>query len=99
MMKCRYLAPLWLLTLLLFVSGSLLAQSPAITSFSPASGSIGTLVIISGTDLGSPTTFTIGGVSPIVLSNTGTTLTALVMPGTAASAAISLSTVSGTATG
>ena len=45
---------------------------PTITSFTPSSGNPGALVTITGTDLGSPTAFTIGGATAIVVSNTGT---------------------------
>ena len=38
------------------------AQSPTITSFTPSSGSVGSLVTITGTNLGNPTVLTIGGV-------------------------------------
>jgi hypothetical protein len=57
------------------------AQSPTITSFSPASGAVGTLVTITGTNLTSPTSFTIGGVNAIVVSNSGAQLVGMVMPG------------------
>jgi hypothetical protein len=71
--------------------------APSITSFSPTSGSVGTLVTISGTDLSNLTTFTIGGVSAIVISNTGTTLVGMVMPG-ATTGFISLTNSNGTTT-
>lgn len=60
--------------------GNANAQSPTITSFSPATGPVGTLVTISGTNLGSPTSFIIGGVTAIIVSNTGTKLVGMVMP-------------------
>ena len=69
---------------------------PKITSFTPVSGSVGTLVTITGTNLESPSAFTIGGNDAIIVSNTGTTLTAFVMPGTI-SGNISLTTAGGTA--
>jgi hypothetical protein len=69
---------------------------PAITSFSPASGSIGTLVTISGTALSNPTVFTIGGKAAIVISNDGSTLVGMVMPG-ASTGNISITTGGGTA--
>ncbi|MEI6821811.1 MAG: T9SS type A sorting domain-containing protein, partial [Bacteroidota bacterium] len=75
-----------------------IAQPPTITSFSPSSGSVGTLVTITGTNLSNPTAFTIGGTSAIVISNTGTTLVAMVMPG-ATTGTVSLTTVAGTANG
>ena len=69
--------------------------SPTVASFSPASGSVGTLVTISGTNLGTSSAFTIGGIAAIVISNTGTTLVGMVMPG-ATTGNISITTASGT---
>jgi hypothetical protein len=57
------------------------AQPPTITSFSPTSGSVGSLVTITGTNLSNPTAITIGGVSALPISNTGTSLVAMVMSG------------------
>ena len=74
------------------------ALPPTITSFSPASGAVGTLVTIIGTNMGSPTAFTIGGANAIVVSNTGTTLVGFVMPG-AVTGTVSVTTAGGTATG
>ena len=71
------------------------AQSPTITSFTPTSGSVGTLVTITGTNLSSPTTFTIGGKNAIVVSNTGTKLVGMIMPG-AVTGAVSVTTAGGT---
>ncbi|HXP48511.1 MAG TPA: IPT/TIG domain-containing protein, partial [Bacteroidia bacterium] len=80
------------------------AQSPTINSFSPSTGSVGTLVTITGTNLGSPTAFSIGGVTAIVVSDTsiiasnkGDTLVGLVMP-SATTGAVSITTLSGTVT-
>ncbi len=78
--------------------GKLLAQAPAITSFSPATGPVGTLVTINGTNLGTPTAFTIGGQNAIVVSNTGSVLVGMVMPN-AATGAVSITTAGGTASG
>ena len=75
---------------------SVFAQ-PTITSFSPSSGSVGTLVTITGTNLETPTAFTIGGTAAIVISNTGTSLVGMVMPGSA-TGTISLTTASGSVT-
>ncbi len=72
-------------------------QAPTITSFSPASGAVGTLVTINGSNLGTPTAFSIGGVTALVVNNTGTVLTGFVMPG-AITGAVSLTTSGGTAT-
>jgi len=68
-------------TLFILAGRALCTAAPTITSFSPAQGPIGTLVTISGTGLGNPTAFTIGGKTAIVISNTGTVLVGLVMPG------------------
>jgi hypothetical protein len=75
---------------------SVFAQ-PTITSFSPSSGSVGTLVTITGTNLETPTEFTIGGTAAIVISNTGTSLVGMVMPGSA-TGTISLTTAGGSVT-
>ena len=70
---------------------------PTISSFSPSTGAVGTLVTITGTNLSSPTTLTIGGVSAIAISNTGTSLVAMVMPGSATGTVV-VTTAGGTAT-
>lgn len=72
------------------------AQVPGITSFSPDSGSVGGLLTISGTHLSSPTSLTVGGIPAIIVSNTGSTLVAMVMPGTP-TGAVSITTTGGTA--
>ena len=59
----------------------LFAQAPTIISFNPASGSIGTLVTITGTNLNNIDTIKIGGVSAIKISAKTDTLVAMVMPG------------------
>ncbi len=69
-----------LITICTFAINSF-AQSPTISSFSPTSGSIGTLVTITGTNLGNIDTVRIGGVAAIKISATSTTLVAMVMPG------------------
>jgi len=90
----------WILTLLVcilvFLYSQTQAQSPTITSFSPVSGSVGTLVTIVGTNLGSPTTFTIGNANAIVESITATELVGLVMPG-AVTGTVSITTANGIA--
>ncbi|HUX95513.1 MAG TPA: T9SS type A sorting domain-containing protein [Bacteroidales bacterium] len=68
---------------------------PTVSSFTPASGSAGTLVTINGAYLGNPTAFTIGGNAAIVISNDGSTLVGMVMPG-ATTGIISISTDRGT---
>ncbi|MEQ1623999.1 MAG: T9SS type A sorting domain-containing protein [Sediminibacterium sp.] len=85
-----------LLTVLLVTKS--FGQAPTITSFSPSSGPVGTLVTVTGTNLNSPTSFTIGGVSAIVVSNTGTQLVGMVMPG-AVSGNVVFNAALGNATG
>lgn len=87
-----------MIALLLLISVKGFGQAPTINGFSPSSGPVGTLVTITGTNLSSPTLFTIGGVSAIVISNTGTTLVGMVMPG-AVLGSVSVTTSSGTAAG
>ena len=83
------------ITSILFALCSLsFAAAPTITSFSPSSGSVGTLVTVNGTNLSAPTSFTIGGVTALVISNTGTVLTGFVMPG-ATTGQVSLATSAG----
>ena len=72
-----------------------MAQVPTITTFTPSYGAVGTLVTITGTNLTSPTVFTIGGVNAIVISNTGSSLVGMVMPG-AITGTVSVSTAGGT---
>jgi gliding motility-associated-like protein len=73
-----------------------IAQTPTITSFTPAYGAVGTLVTITGTNLTSPTSFTIGGANAIIVSNTGSSLVGMVMPG-AITGNVSVTTAGGTA--
>lgn len=90
-----------LLSLLLLIVFSLMGMAvpllkvvPSISAFSPAAGPVGTLVTIQGSDLSSPTAITIGGVDAIVISNTGSSLVAMVMPGTV-TGMISITTAGG----
>jgi hypothetical protein len=85
-------------TLLLTISWQAAsAQAPTITGFTPATGAAGTLVTITGTDLSNPQTLTIGGTNAVVVSNDGTTLVAMVMPGST-TGTIAVTTAGGTAT-
>ncbi len=61
---------------------------------SPISGPVGTLVTISGTNLRSLTDLKIGGVTAVPVSNTGTILVSMIMPG-ATSGGATLTTVGG----
>ena len=89
----QFVCSITLLVIVLYASG---LYGQTITSFTPSSGPVGTLVTITGTNLSSPTAFTIGGASAIVISNTGTSLVGMVMPG-AATGGISLTKAGGTA--
>jgi hypothetical protein len=95
MRKILLKSALSLLTMVICVVS--FGQTPTINSFSPGSGPVGTLVTISGSNLSSPTNFTIGGVAAIVVSNDGTKLVGMVMPGTT-TGTISLSTSGGSVT-
>ena len=92
-------ALLLLVSMLLLAKTTLYAQTPTISSFTPTSGAPGTLFTITGTNLSNPTAFKIGGVtaSAIVVSNTGTSLVAMVLP-SAATGTIAATTAGGTAT-
>jgi len=84
----------WLPGLALMFSVTGFTQ-PTITQFTPDNGAIGTLVTITGTNLNNPSAVLIGGIAAIPISNDGTTLVAMVMPG-AVTGSISVSTASGT---
>ncbi|MDP4238811.1 MAG: FG-GAP-like repeat-containing protein, partial [Bacteroidota bacterium] len=73
------------------------AAAPTVTGISPATGPVGTLVTITGTNLSYPTAFILGGVTAIAVSNDGTTLVGMVMPG-AITGSVVVTTASGTAT-
>jgi hypothetical protein len=92
----RCLLPLF--TLLFITSWQVTcAQAPVISSITPVTGTVGTLVTISGTDLNNPTSLTIGGANAIPVKNDGTTLVAMVMPGAITGSAV-ITTAGGTAT-
>ncbi len=75
-----------------------LPPSPVITSFLPVSGPVGTSVTITGTDLGSATVLTFNGVSALpATSNNATTIVAVV-PATATTGKISVTTAGGSNT-
>ncbi len=82
---------------ILFLVFKAKSQSPTISSFSPSSGAAGTLVTINGTNLGSPSGFSIGSSNAIVVSNDGSTLVGMVMPG-AGTGVVSITTAGGTVT-
>jgi len=86
-----------ILIFLLLQLGKLFAQAPVITSFSPQLGPVGTNISISGSTLDSTSSITIGNVPAIIISNTGSQLVCMAMPGTL-SGRISVTTSTGTAT-
>jgi hypothetical protein len=69
---------------------------PTITSISPTSGPVGTLVTITGTHLNDPTALQIAGAAAVEVSNDGNTLVAMVMPG-ATTGVATVTTAGGTA--
>ncbi len=85
------------LILLLNFSYTSAAVPPAINSFTPDSGSVGTLVTITGTNLDSITAFSIGGATAIIISDSGNSVIAMVMPG-AVTGVVSITTAGGTVT-
>lgn len=76
--------------------GSITSSAAMITSFSPTGGSVGTLVTITGKNLDNPTAFSIGGVPAIVVSNTGSQLVGMVIPG-AVTGVVSVTSAGGSA--
>ena len=74
------------------------AQTPHISSFSPKSGSAGTLVNIQGSSLDKVNSVSIGGKSALIISLSASSLMAYVMPGSV-SGTVSVSSSSGTASG
>lgn len=85
----------FLLALLYFTDVK--GQSPVVSSFSPKSGSAGTLLTIEGSALDKVNSVTIGGKSALIISLSANSLTAYVMPGTA-NGTLTVSTVLGSAT-
>jgi hypothetical protein len=95
---------LTLIVLSVIITLNVDAQAPTITSFSPDSGAVGTLITVVGKNLGKSTAFTVGGTNAIVVSDTsvlisdyGDTLVGLVMPGTA-TGAVTVTTANGSST-
>jgi YVTN family beta-propeller protein len=81
--------------LFLFAGRIAFAAGPTITTFSPASGAVGALITVTGTNLGSPTAFSVGGVQALVLSSSATQIQAQVMVG-AVTGPLSITTAGGT---
>jgi predicted transcriptional regulator len=73
---------------------------PSVTSFTPASGPIGTVVSITGNQLDQVNSIIIGGTQAAILSKSTGTATAVVMPGaTTGAVTVSTGAGSGSATG
>jgi antibiotic biosynthesis monooxygenase (ABM) superfamily enzyme len=87
-----------LICAILLIYFSAFSQAPTITSFSPVSGPVGTLVTITGANLSNSTAFSIGGVAAIIVSNVDTALVGLVMPD-AVTDTLSVTTSNGTTYG
>lgn len=71
--------------------------APAITGFTPTTGSAGTSVVITGAGLSGATSVTFNGVTAAITANTATQITATV-PASATTGKIAVSTAGGTAT-
>jgi hypothetical protein len=71
--------------------------TPQITSFSPASGVVGTVISITGVSLTQTSRVTIGGKAASFTVNSDTSVSATVPPGAKTGAAISITTAGGIA--
>ncbi|MEO6151186.1 MAG: MBG domain-containing protein [Mucilaginibacter sp.] len=71
------------LILLIITGTAIYAATPVITSFSPSSGPVGTLITVNGNNLANPTSVIVGGKAAIIVSSTATKLVVMVMPGAA----------------
>jgi hypothetical protein len=72
-------------------------KAPKITGFSPSSGAVGTVVTISGTNLGKATSLTFNGVAATITTDSASTITAAV-PAGATTGPIAVTTAGGTGT-
>jgi gliding motility-associated-like protein len=79
-------------------SNTISATGPLVNAISPSSGPPGTLVTITGSHLETLSSLSIAGVPAILLSNIGTQVTAMIMPG-ATTGAAAVTTLFGTSTG
>jgi hypothetical protein len=78
-------------------SGTSSAPAPKL-AFSPTSGAVGTIVTITGADFSTASSVSIGGTAAIPLSQSASSLAALVMPG-ASSGAVNVTTAAGMLSG
>jgi len=77
---------------------TVLTGTPTVTSFSPTTGPVGTLVLISGTNLASVSAVTFGGVAAKSFSAISDTLATATVPAGAKTGAITVTTAGGPAT-
>ncbi|TAE24464.1 MAG: T9SS C-terminal target domain-containing protein [Candidatus Kapaibacterium sp.] len=63
--------------------------APTITSFTPATGAVGTVITINGSNLGAATAVTVGGTPASINTNTASVITATVGAGTTGLVAVS----------
>ncbi len=94
----RYILIFFFIVALIINGLSAISQTPTIVSFTPNTGSVGTLVTITGTNMTNPTSLSIGGVQALVVTNTGSQLVAMVMPGSI-TGNVSITTIGGNASG
>jgi hypothetical protein len=79
------------------VAGPLFAVLPEIDSFSPASGQVGTKVVVTGKALAGATSVTVNGVSAVKFKNTSAKQIKVTVPDGATSGPIAVTTAGGTA--
>ncbi len=78
----KLLIHFWALAVLSVIGFSAFAAvAPTITTFTPTSGAIGTVVTVTGTGFTKTGNLTIGGVKPVIITQTAKKIVALVMPG------------------
>jgi hypothetical protein len=71
--------------------------TPSVSSFTPGAGGVGTILTLTGTQLGELTSAIVGGVQAVILSRSATSARLMVMPG-ASSGSITVSSATGDAT-
>src|SRR6186997_6466 len=95
-MKCYRLKGLITASLVLL---SCLLGAQSISSFTPTSGSIGSLLTINGGSFGSATSVTVGAIPAIIISKTSGKIVAMLMPGTPTGVVKVIGTITATAAG
>jgi len=69
-------------------------SSPVVSSISPSSGPVGTIITLNGSNLGNIQSASVGGTGALILSKTNTTALISVMPGSA-TGSVSVTSVAG----